>query len=212
MLSQAAFANERDMNIEKIHYGNSFFVQGSVGPSYHNIEVSDEYYGYDGEFEASCLFLSLKLGMNFKNVFALYGGVDYSQGSGDWINNKSYDGEENASFFTLNINVGSVFYPFRSSELLNGYFFGFSIGLGGTDLNYKDENGSNADMIFSDGCFFFKLNTGYTWNISPRWNVGFETFVSIESYLDNEDGGYYSDDYHYVEGYTFGLNFTFMRR
>ncbi len=212
LLSQVAFANEYESGVEKRVYGNSFFVQGSIGPSYHSIDINDEYRSYDGSFESSSLYLSLKLGLNVRNIFALYGGVDYSQGSGEWFNYKSDVDEEKASFFTLNINVGSVFYPFRSSELLDGTFFGFSLGFGGTDVNYKDEDGSDAGRIISDGCFFFKLNAGYTWNISPRWNVGLEAFVTFESYLDNDDGGYYGEDYHYVEGTTFGLNFTFMRR
>lgn len=186
-------------------FRSSFFWRANTGFSSEFFEIYHETNSssYTGEYSGIGEYVSAEFGVNFKRLFAVFFGMDFTIGSGDFcVRSSCYD----ASLSKFDINLGTLFYPFRSSSALKGLNFGSTIGFVGEFITLDRDNENVAD----EPGISLKFEVGYVWDVTRRISLGVEFYYTINAMFSTEDYDYY--EYEESSGATVGLLFTVMRR
>lgn len=235
VLSQTAFASVYDANSDYDDYPpepktveiseyqlthNSFFMEASLGLGAQSV---DGYIHREGKivgtaFDGDGLAGALNVGLNIKRWAAPYLGFNFITGSGHVSFDGPYDKLKNFSFYTVGVSIGTLLFPFRNVEGMNGLFLGFELGVGGIEVN--SEKYDRYDYLVNDSKFFVTIELGHVWDLTPRWSAGIKGVVSFNSISDDYD--YYDSDYYPSYEYDYemydkssvsiGLMATLIRR
>ncbi|MCQ2091887.1 MAG: hypothetical protein MJY85_04335 [Fibrobacter sp.] len=198
-------------------YRSGFFWRMTTGLNIDFGDVWKESYKSKeaADFSVAGDIFSFQIGANLKRLYALYFGVDFAVGSGDYCFYSYDDGCLEADLFKFNVNVGTLLYPFRSVPVLRGVNFGASVGFEGEFITvpstrYRDE----TDMALDLPGVALKTELGYTWDVSRRISLGVEfnfTFNFLIS-LNEEDDRLGEDTDVSAEAYSIGILFNIMHR
>ncbi|MCF0221150.1 MAG: hypothetical protein HUK19_02540 [Fibrobacter sp.] len=202
---------------KSLNLANSFFWRLTTGINIENGEIYRE--GDDrgeqewADFSALGDAWSLQFGINFKRFFALYFGTDFVLGTGSYC--PELGSCRDASHYKFNFNLGTLFYPFRSTSVMKGVNFGASLGFEGEffdveSLEYSDE----TDMLVDNPGIALKTEIGYTWDVSRRISLGIEFNFTLNLLFDifEYDDVFGEDTYKEASAYSIGILFNLMRR
>lgn len=196
-------------------YRNSFFwrITSGLNIEFGNIYKENDRYKEMADFSAAGETFSLQMGANFKRLFAIYFGSDFTMGSGSYC--PYYDECRDATHYKFNFNIGTLLYPFRSVPVMRGINVGASLGFEGDFLNVQSPRYSDeTDIAMDSPGFALKTEIGYAWNVSRRISIGIEfnfTFNFLIP-LEEEDDLFGEDTYSEPEAYSIGILFNIMRR
>lgn len=198
-------------------YRSGFFWRMTTGLNIDFGNVWKESYRYKetADFFVTGESFSFQIGANLKRLYALYFGLDFVVGAGDYCLYGYDDLCLDADQFKFNVNVGTLLYPFRSVPVLRGVNFGASVGFEGEFITvpstrYRDE----TDMALDLPGVAVKTELGYTWDVSRRISLGVEfnfTFNFLIS-LNEEDDRLGEDTDISAEAYSIGILFNIMHR
>lgn len=214
-------------------YRSSFFIQGNAGLAVQTYEYdkvvegwsySSEVYRekYNFTYSGAGLLLDLKLGVNIKSLFAVYGVLGLTETSGEWDvdgRDHSYSSDDAFFFYRIQFGFGVTGFPFRSFDnILHTFYMGWNF------MYCLLEQPSEDDLIYSDHidklAFTHRFVLGQVWPLgSSRWNIGYEIYADIDLVLDSDDEasinnavGNKDDADDMPSSWTIGVAFTIMRK
>jgi len=207
-------------------YRNSFLIQGNAGfalQSY-NYEykalLRDHSETLHADYSGVGLILGLKLGLNVRSLFAVYGLLGLTETSGEWdLKSSGYSKtvDDENTFYRIQLGIGGSVYPFRSFDnILHTLYFGVNIAYcileHSDDDEYDGDYGYGYDYAHVDKLgLMYRFEVGQVWPIgSGRWNIGYQVFADIDLVIDGDsvDG----DDKEEITSWTIGVAFTIMRK